>query len=220
MKEQHFSSSSLKLDRNSLEVAGVSFLENGPYSFSLKGGECLGLSGRSGVGKTQLLRAIADLVPFEGTIRLHGVLSEDIPAPQWRRLIGMVPADPCWWYDLVGLHFSACQTTGFLESTLEEFGFGKDALTWQVSRLSTGEKQRLALIRALILRPDVLLVDEPTAGLDSYYTNKVETLIATLRKSAGIIVVWVSHDQEQLKRVSTRILRVEKSELLPFELSV
>ncbi len=218
MKEQPFSSSSLKHDRSSLEVAGVLFLENGPYSFSLKAGECLGLSGRSGVGKTQLLRAIADLIPFTGTVCLHGVSSLDIPAPQWRRRVGMVPADPCWWYDIVGMHFPACQNSCFIESTLAELGFGKDALEWQVSRLSTGEKQRLALLRGLVLKPAVLLLDEPTSGLDSFYTTKVENLISSLQESADTTVVWVSHDREQLQRVSTRRLRVEKSELLPVEL--
>lgn len=214
MKERPFSSASLQLDQPCLEVAGLSFLANGPYGFTLGAGECLGLSGRSGIGKTQLLRAIADLIVHAGTVRLHGRKAEDVPAPQWRRLVGLVPADPCWWYDKVGLHFNGLEDRDSFLSILERLGFGREVLGWEVSRLSTGERQRLALVRALVLEPLVLLLDEPTSGLDSYHVGQLEMLVEEERSKRKAAVVWVSHDVEQLRRVSTLVMQVEQHNLL------
>lgn len=219
MKEQLFSSASLRYDRPCLEISEVTFLANGPYSFSLASGECLGLSGRSGVGKSQLLRAIADLIPHSGTVSLHGVRLEEISAPQWRRMVCLVPADPCWWYDLVGDHFKKESASSYFHTTLTRLGFGADVLGWEVSRLSTGERQRLALVRALVLEPMVLLLDEPTSGLDSHHAGKLEELIAELRSLRKTAIIWVSHDLDQLKRVATSVLKVEQQILTSLTLT-
>jgi phosphate-transporting ATPase len=74
-----------------------------------------------------------------------------------------------------------------------------------VQRLSTGEKQRLALVRVLTLRSRVLLLDEPTSALDSASTAAVESLIAE-RISDGTSVIWSTHDNAQARRVASRIL--------------
>jgi ABC-type iron transport system FetAB ATPase subunit len=81
-------------------------------------------------------------------------------------------------------------------------------MQWQVSRLSTGEKQRLALARALMNQPRVLLLDEPTASLDAANTQVVEALIAGYRRDSGTAVLWVSHDAEQAARVADRQLQL------------
>jgi len=191
----------------------VCFLANGPYSFSLAPGECVGLSGRSGIGKTQLLRAIADLIPHSGVVRLDGVAADEIPAPLWRRKVGMVPADPAWWYDQVGDHFPKTEGDGEVLPFLGQLGFGQDVLHWDVSRLSTGERQRLAFVRALVPKPRVLLLDEPSAALDDCATGLLEDLVAELRKERQLAVVWVSHDPLQLRRVASRIFTVEERQL-------
>lgn len=217
MKEQPFSSASFRPDSPCLAVTEVAFLANGPYSFTLGTGECLGLRGMSGVGKSQLLRVISDLIPHRGEVSLYGVRAGQIPAPRWRSLVGLVPADPCWWYDRVGRHFPNGIQNGFLLPTLERLGFTPEVLDWEVSRLSTGERQRLALARALVLEPKVLLLDEPTSGLDGYHCGRLEALIGELRQARKMGVVWVSHDPEQLKRVATRVLTVERQRLLAAE---
>ncbi len=79
-------------------------------------------------------------------------------------------------------------------------------------RLSTGERLRLALVRALIVRPRVLLLDEPTAALDAASVMAVESLIKT-RMRAGLAVLWVTHDAEQAKRVAHRLLVVEAGQV-------
>lgn len=151
-----------------------------------------------------LLRAIADLDPSDGLVCLDGRDRSTIAGPEWRRLVGYVPAEPGWWADTVGEHFS--EWTSAL-AFLSELGLPEEAKAWPITRLSTGERLRLALIRALMVRPKVLLLDEPTAALDPASVTAVESLIAAQLR-AGLAVLWVTHDTRQAKRVAHRFLVV------------
>jgi putative ABC transport system ATP-binding protein len=142
-----------------------------PASFSLSAGEALAVRGPSGSGKTLLLRAVADLDPNEGLVTLDGRDRSTIAGPEWRRLVGYVPAEPGWWAETVGEHFG--EWTAAL-ALLRDLGFAEVAKAWPITRLSTGERLRLALVRALIVRPRVLLLDEPTAALDAALVAAVE----------------------------------------------
>ena len=170
-------------------------------SFELKDGECIALQGPSGVGKTLLLRSIADLDPNEGTVELDGKLREALPAPVWRRRVTYVAAEPGWWADTVQAHFNPWDTAIPLIARL---GLPPGCGSWSIQRLSTGERQRLGLARALMLRSRVLLLDEPTSALDSTSTEVVESIIAE-RMSDGTSVVWSTHDSAQARRVGSRL---------------
>jgi phosphate-transporting ATPase len=124
--------------------------------------------------------------------------------PEWRRLVGCLPAEPGWWADTVGEHF-ADWSAG--RDVVRELGFPDDAKNWPIARLSTGERLRLALVRALMVQPKVLLLDEPTAALDPASVRAVESLIGA-RVEAGLAVLWVTHDVEQARRVAARQLVV------------
>ena len=176
-----------------------------PVSFSLAAGECIAVKGPSGAGKSLLLRAIADLDPNQGLVSLEGRDRSTIPGPEWRRLVGYVPAEPGWWAETVGEHFGDW-TAGAV--VLTNLGFPEEAKSWPIARLSTGERLRLALVRALIIRPKVLLLDEPTAALDLASVAAVESLLAG-RIRAGLAVLWVTHDAGQARRIARRQLVVE-----------
>ena len=180
-----------------------------PASFSLSAGECVAVRGPSGAGKTLLLRAIADLDPNEGLVCLDGHDRSMIAGPEWRRLVGYLPAEPGWWADTVGEHFS--EWTAAL-AVVKDLGLPEEAKAWPITRLSTGERLRLALIRALMVRPKVLLLDEPTAALDPASVASVESLIAA-RVQAGLAVLWVTHDAEQAKRIAHRLLAVSDGQV-------
>jgi putative ABC transport system ATP-binding protein len=177
----------------------------GPASFSLSAGEALAVRGPSGAGKTLLLRAVADLDPNEGLVTLDGRDRSTIAGPEWRCLVGYVPAEPGWWADTVGEHFGEWAAALAL---LRDLGFPEATKAWPITRLSTGERLRLALARALMVRPKVLLLDEPTAALDAAAVAAVESLIKA-RMRTGLAVLWVTHDGEQAKRVAHRLLVVE-----------
>jgi putative ABC transport system ATP-binding protein len=176
-----------------------------PVSLALAAGECVAVKGPSGAGKTLLLRAIADLDPNQGLVSLEGRDRSTIPGPQWRRLIGYVPAEPGWWAETVAEHFGEWTAA---VAVLKKLGIPEEANTWPIARLSTGERLRLALARALIIRPKVLLLDEPTAALDTASVAAVESLIAT-RIRAGLAALWVTHDGAQARRIARRQLVVE-----------
>ena len=162
----------------------------------------MAVQGPSGSGKTLLLRAIADLDPNEGTVRLDGVLRESVPAPHWRRRVTYVAAEPGWWADTVAEHFV---DWGQAAPLVARLGLPADVAEWSVQRLSTGERQRLGLARALALNSRVLLLDEPTSGLDPESVRAVEAVMAA-RQAAGTSLLWVTHDGSQARRVASRRL--------------
>lgn len=191
-----------------LQITNLSAVGLQLVSFTLAKGECVAVRGPSGAGKTLLLRAIADLDPNSGSIFLDGADRKTIPAPVWRRRVGYVPAEPGWWADSIGEHFSDWSAALPL---VERLGLPAEAQEWPVARASTGERSRLALVRALAAVPAVLLLDEPTAALDAAATAAVEALIAE-RVSGGLSVIWVTHDAAQASRVAKRTLYVNAGE--------
>lgn len=176
-----------------------------PVSFDLGHGECLAVRGPSGGGKTLLLRALADLDPNSGDVTLDGRSRNAMPAPEWRGLVTYLQAEPGWWAETVGAHF-----TGWAEAEplVLAFGLPADCRSWPILRLSTGERQRLALVRVLLRRPRVLLLDEPTSGLDPEAREAVEGRVRA-HLSAGGAALWVTHDAEQARRLARRCLVVE-----------
>lgn len=197
----------------SLFVRDLCFLENGPYSLSVGSGECVGMTGPSGVGKTQFLKAIVDIIPHSGELSLDGIDCNEMSAPEWRKRLSLIPSESRWWYDRVSDHFPI----DFLETAqaqwFHKLGFTDDTINWQVSRLSTGEKQRLSFVRAMINEPSLLLLDEPTSSLDHHHTTKLENLLCELCSRQQLGLLWVSHDIAQLQRVCDRIYKVEKKTL-------
>lgn len=172
-------------------------------------GQCVTLSGPSGSGKSLLLRSIADLDPHDGEVYINGEESQQIPAPTWRRRVMLVPAESQWWYETVGEHFPQDADVDF-----EALGFDSDVINWQVERLSTGEKQRLGILRALSLNPDALLLDEPTSALDNENRLAVEKLVTRYSREHRTPVLWVSHDRDQIGRISSRHMTISSGHLV------
>jgi ABC-type iron transport system FetAB ATPase subunit len=167
-------------------------------SFEVAAGECLAVEGPSGSGKTRMLRAIADLDPAGGYVHLDGAERGEMRGPEWRRHIRYASAEPAWWAATGREHFPQGARLGRLLSAV---ALDADHLDRPIVELSTGERQRLGLIRALADEPRVLLLDEPTSALDATSAAMAEELIK-FQLLAERIVLIVSHDSAQIERLA------------------
>lgn len=171
---------------------------------ALAAGECLAITGPSGAGKSLFLRMIADLDPNQGEVFLDGVERRSMPAPAWRSRVVYSAAEPGWWHATIAEHFRA-NTLEFARDMASRLALAPGLLAAPVVQLSTGERQRMALIRTLSLASPVLLLDEPTGALDQESTDRVETLLRD-RLAAGTTIVMVTHSDQQAQRLGHRHL--------------
>jgi putative ABC transport system ATP-binding protein len=196
-----------------LRVANLRSQLVGPFDLAIGEGECVAITGPSGSGKSLFLRMIADLDPNQGEVFLDGAERRSIPAPAWRRRVVYNAAEPGWWSESVLDHFRG-EVTNFARALAPRLGLAPALLDGPVVRLSTGERQRLALIRALALDSPVLLLDEPTGALDEQSTKSVEAVLRE-RLAAGVTIAMVTHSPEQATRLGHRHLRMTDRHLVP-----
>jgi ABC-type iron transport system FetAB ATPase subunit len=180
-----------------LRLVGLRGARAGPFDLVLPAGACLTVTGPSGAGKSLMLRMIADLDPHDGDALLDGRSCATMRAHEWRRQVVYCAAESGWWRDTVGEHFSAIP-----HDSAAQLGLRPDIFEQPVASCSTGERQRLALLRAVALQSPVLLLDEPTGALDPHAVTQAEALIRQ-RLVAGTTVIMVSHDPAQADRMGT-----------------
>lgn len=202
------------LTANGLDVVvGTRRLLTG-VSLDLYPGDVVVLEGPSGSGKTSLLRALVGFEPLHGELKLRGRDAASWGWPRFRQSVRLCPQRPTIVPGTVhdnlalGRALATRWDERWLEAALGHVDLALEGSS-DASRLSEGERQRLALVRALVSRPEVALLDEPTSSLDEERTRMVERWIASLVED-GLAVVWVSHDAAQIERMHTRRVSVER----------
>lgn len=196
-----------------LRLTGLRSPLVGPFGLAVSPGECVAISGASGAGKSLFLRMIADLDPNRGEVWLDGVARSVTAATDWRRRAPYVAAESGWWADAVPEHF-ARYVRAEAKETAARLGVEAAVFDGPVARLSTGERQRLALVRALVLHPPLMLLDEPTGPLDPLSVSRVEQVLVE-RLKEGMALVLVSHDPRQAERLNARRFIMLKGRLEP-----
>ena len=189
-------------------------------SFALDTNETLVIMGGSGSGKTVLLRTIAGLIqPNGGVLRVFGIdvtaLSEEELLPVRRRMgyvfQGAALFDSLSVYDNVAFPLrehtnqSESEIRGRVLHVLSLVGLGEDVLPKLPSELSGGMRKRVGIARALVIEPEMLLFDEPTAGLDPTNSKMVGELISRLKDGVCDTSVVVTHDIELARTVADRV---------------
>lgn len=196
-----------------LRVSNLHHRFAGPVTLDVPHGGCAAITGPSGSGKSLVLRMIADLDPHDGEAWLDARPRAAMPAAEWRRQAIYLAAESGWWADLVGDHFATAERSTAARLA-EQLGVRATCLGAQVAHLSTGEKQRLALVRALVKSPRVLLLDEPTAALDTATVACVEAVLSDFL-AQGSAMVLVTHDPAQAERLGTTQFRMAAGRLDP-----
>ena len=166
----------------------------------LNRGDIAVMSGPSGSGKTRLLRAVADLDAHSGEVWLEGRHYLSFHPCDWRRQVGFLPTESHWWRKDPMAHFDKPPNS----DTLKRLKLDPSVLKRPIAQLSTGERQRLALLRLLQSAPRVLLLDEPTGSLDADSAARVEAEVRRYLKEKDAAAIWVSHDEAQAKRIASR----------------
>lgn len=210
-----------------LEATNICRQANGRWlledlSLAIAPGDRLALIGPSGSGKTLLLRSLAMLDPFDsGQVRWHGKAVGEHDIPRFRSRViylqqraslleGTVEENLREPFSL-RVHRDKCfdrdRVVGWLEGLERDASF----LEKQQHDLSGGEAQLAALLRAVQLDPDLLLLDEPTAALDAAASRAVERMVEDWldEDGQGRACVWVSHDAAQTERVATTVRRIQ-----------
>ncbi len=199
-------------------------------SLDIEGGEFFTLLGPSGCGKTTLLRMIAGFNSIEaGTISFDGKVINDIPP--YKRDIGMVFQNYAIFphisvrdnveYGMKQRHMDKAEIHRRADEIMEMVKILEYA-DRSPDQLSGGQQQRVALARAIVIRPAILLMDEPLSNLDAKLRVEMRSAIRDLQKNVGITTIYVTHDQEEALAVSDRIAVIELGEVkqvgTPFEL--
>lgn len=181
-------------------------------SFTLEEGECLAIVGESGCGKSTLARQIAGLEPLDGG-RLHWS-----PAPADRVPVQMVFQDPfssfnprrrIGWSLLEPLHRSNLtrdERMAIVQKTLSDVGMPADVAERYPHQFSGGQRQRLALARALMPAPRLLIADEPTSALDLSVQAQILMLLAELRARHGLSILFISHNLGAVRAIASRVM--------------
>lgn len=172
------------------------------------------IAGASGSGKTSLLRLCNRLdVPSAGRIRYRGADLASIDPLQLRRQVGMVFQRPVLFPGTVRENLATAATTATEAEMIEilrSVDLSEDFLERIGDDLSGGEGQRVCLARTLMCRPDVLLMDEPTASLHPAAARTLETTTQTLQRDHGVDVVWVTHDLSQIDRLAEHLIVLDE----------
>ncbi len=210
----------IKIRKTLLMVAGKTDLE---VDFNLESGNFYTLYGKSGAGKTTILKILAGLLPpDEGFIKVNGQVwldtAKKINLPPQKRHIGLVFQDYALFPNMTvreNLQYALNRQpdNGFIDNLLERADL-RHLAHRKPPTLSGGQQQRVALMRALVRKPQILLLDEPLSALDLEMRQALQTEIYQLHKSFGTTTLLVSHQLSEIYRLSDFIFSLESGKII------
>jgi D-methionine transport system ATP-binding protein len=204
------------------KITGSTILTD--ISFEVLKGDRICLIGPSGAGKTSLLRLLNRLSePTSGAIYLENQDIKKIPVIQLRRQVMLVPQEPkllgmtvkeALAYPLVLQQLSKQEISLRLEACREQLHIPGDWLERTELQLSVGQRQLVAIARALITQPKILLLDEPTSALDAGIASHVLGVLADLTLQGKMTILMINHQLDMAQLFCTRVLYLQEGQLL------
>lgn len=190
-------------------------------SCQVNSGDIIGVIGTSGSGKTSLFRIINLLQsPTHGTVYYQGKDTLTYPPTTLRREIGYVFQKTYLFGSTIKDNLTypyqlLQQKPDFQEIAeyLDKANLPESVITKKINELSGGEQQRIALIRSLLIKPNILLLDEVTASLDEDNTLIIEKLICDQNKDRNVTILFIAHNTRQAERLAKKILYLAKGKV-------
>ncbi|MBI4712724.1 MAG: ABC transporter ATP-binding protein [Planctomycetes bacterium] len=212
----------IKFNQISKHYGSTVVLDN--LSFTVNAGELVCFLGPSGCGKTTLLMLLTGLIaPDIGEIYLDGRLVSDskVLLPPKERRIGMVFQTLALWPHMtvkenLGFVLGSGKDDNLISEYLKMMNIDRYADRYP-SQISEGERQRLALVRALIIKPRILLMDEPMSNLDRPLKLKLIAEVKRLHKEFGTTTICVTHDQEEAQLLADRIAVMKQGRIIQMD---
>ena len=190
-------------------------------NLTVENGKIVGLLGKNGAGKTTMIKCINQLYRYDGMIRVKGICYEENPT-EYLRNVGIL-LEPSY-YDymsaldnlkayagLCGVQFKDVEKG--LEDLLDVIGLG-NALDKKVRDFSFGMKQKLGVAMALVKKPDVLVLDEPSRGVDPKGLDALFTLMKDLARKEELAIIFSSNNLQEVQDVSDRISFLKEGEIV------
>lgn len=191
----------LKVDKLKVELGDEKIIEN--LSFSVEKGDTWVILGPNGAGKTILLRTLLGVIPYEGKIKWKKSIKIGY-VPQRLPMVKNIPLSVKEFFLL-----KKSKEKKIIE-VLKSVGIEKNVLDKNVGELSSGQFQRILIAWGLIENPEVLLFDEPFAGIDIIGTGSIYDLLEKLREERNLTILLVSHDLNIVRRFAKKILCINK----------
>lgn len=212
----------LKIENLNLEIGTVKILKD--ISFTVQKKEIIALLGPSGSGKSSLLKSINMLnTPSCGQIKYHNNDIQEISPMALRKKIGYVLQKPTLFGNDVMENLKyPCELhqkvfdINLVEFYLKKVNLKPDILEKKPNELSGGEQQRISLVRTLLLEPEIILLDEVTSALDEDNTLLIEELIKNENENNELTVIFISHNNEQAKRLAQKVIYMEEGVIKEF----
>lgn len=190
-------------------------------SFEVTRNEIVGLLGPNGAGKTTTINMILGVLePDAGTIQIEDVdvarrRSQALSCTNFTAAYAPLPGNLTVYQNLrfFGLIYNVGNLSARIEELLEQFGLAafRDA---KVGLLSSGEQARVTLAKAMLNRPHLLLLDEPTASLDPSAAREIRAMIRSFAKTHVVGVLWTSHNMYEVEEVCDRVLFLSRGKIL------
>jgi ABC-2 type transport system ATP-binding protein len=194
-------------------------------SFTVNSGEIVGLIGPNGAGKSTLMKIIcALLIPSSGEVKINGI-PVTLRSNEIRQHLGYLPENNPLYTDLyvkeyllyvAGLYKLGRKSTNRVYEVIELTGL-KPEMHKQIGLLSKGYRQRVGLAQAIIHNPDILILDEPTTGLDPNQIVEIRNLISELGKEKTVILS--THIMQEVEAICKRVIIINKGHLIANDLT-
>lgn len=209
------------------------YMKNSPFqqvaiddiNLKIDKGEFVGIIGHTGSGKSTLIQHFNGLLkPEQGKVIINGMDTLSKKLKELRKQVGIVfqypehqlfeeTVEKDIGFGLVKQGISAEEIAKEVRQTIQAVGLSEDILSKSPFELSGGQKRRVAIAGVLVMRPSILILDEPTAGLDPKGREDIFSLIKGLHKQLNMTTVLVSHSMEDIARLTERIIVLNKGKI-------